>query len=245
MNWWDTYFDSNYLKLFSYTEKSARFEVESLVRLLNLKPPKKILDLCCGFGRHAIVLASKGFDVTGLDLSETILQQARLKAEKLGIKLDLEKKDMRDIQHLNEFDVIINLFTAFGFFDSESEDLLVLQGIHRALKPDGQFVIDTINRDFAIQARKLQSWNIDNGSVILEERFFDFFKSRLEIVHHIVDNNGRKEKLESSFRLYTLKEMLDLFSQSGLTLTEVYGDFDGSQYSAQSPRMILVARREN
>ena len=245
MNWWDTYFDNNYLKLFSYTEKSARFEVESLVRLLNLKPPKKILDLCCGFGRHAIVLAGKGFDVTGLDLSETILQQARLKAEKLRIKLDLEKRDMRDIQYLNEFDVIINLFTAFGFFDSESEDLLVLQGIHRALKPDGQFVIDTINCDFAIQARKLQSWNIDNGSVILEERFFDFFKSRLEIVHHIVENNGQKEKLESSFRLYTLKEMLDLFSRSGLTLTEVYGDFDGSQYSAQSPRMILVARREN
>jgi len=243
--WWKKYFDEHYLKLYSYTEKSAASEVDAILRMLNITRPSRILDLCCGFGRHSIILAKKGHQVTGLDLSEKFLQKARDKADMLNLRLELEQRDMRDIQHMNEFDAVINLFTAFGFFDSEADDLMVLQGISRALKPDGQFLIDTINRDNVIYSRQTQTWTIENGLVVLEERFFDFFKSRLEIAHHLVENSGVKRKLESSFRLYTLREMLDMFSRAGLTLTDVYGDFDGSHYNANSPRMILVARRED
>jgi len=244
MKWWETYFDENYLKLYSHTEKNAPFEVEGIIKLLGIKPAAEILDLGCGFGRHSIVLASKGFNVTGLDLSESVLQQARRKADMLKINLELVKQDMRDIPHFNKFDAVINLFTAFGIFDTEAEDLLVLQGVAKALKPGGQFLIDTINRDYVVHTKHYQSWDIDNGSIILEERLFDFFRSRLEITHQLVDNNCLNRKLESSFRLYTLTEMLDMFSQTGLTLTNVYGNFDGSQYTGESPRMILVARRE-
>lgn len=245
MKWWETYFDENYLQLYSHTEKSAPCEVEGIIKILGIEPGAEIMDLCCGFGRHSIVLASKGFNVTGLDLSESVLQQARRKADMLKIKLELIKQDMRDIQHFNKFDAVINLYTAFGFFDSESEDLLVLQGVSRALKPGGQFLIDTINRDYVVHTKHYQSWNIDNGSVILEERVFDFFTSRLEIIHQLIDRDGSKRKLESSFRLYTLTEMLDMFNKTGLTLTKVYGNFDGSQYTGESPRMILVARRKH
>jgi hypothetical protein len=81
--------------------------------------------------------------------------------------------------------------------------------------------------------------------VVLEERFFDFFKSRLEITLELVQKTEKNRRLEYSFRLYTLTEMLNLFSKAGLELTDVYGDFDGSQYSAASPRMILVARKKD
>jgi 2-polyprenyl-3-methyl-5-hydroxy-6-metoxy-1,4-benzoquinol methylase len=245
MDWWEKYFDDNYLKLYSYTENSAPTEVESVLRMLNLKPPAKILDLCCGFGRHSLVLARNGFEVTGLDLSERFLAQARRKADESGIKITLEQRDMREIQHENEFDAVINLFTAFGFFHTEAEDIKVLKGVAKALKPDGQFIIDSINRDYVIHSGQWQRWNIENGTAILEERFFDFFKSRLEIIHHLVNHKTQDRKLESSFRLYTLREMLAMFAKIGLVLTDVYGDFDGSQYSAKSPRMILVARRQD
>jgi len=245
MDWWEKYFDDNYLKLYSYTENSAPTEVEGVLRMLNIRPPAKILDLCCGFGRHSLVLAHNGFEVTGLDLSERFLAQARRKAEELNINITLEQRDMRDIQHENEFDAVINLFTAFGFFHTEAEDLKVLKGVAKALKPDGQFIIDSINRDYVIHSGQWQRWNIENGTAILEERFFDFFKSRLEIVHHMVNHKIQDRKLESSFRLYTLREILAMFAQIGLVLTDVYGDFDGSQYSAKSPRMILVARRQD
>jgi len=245
MDWWEKYFDDDYLKLYSYTENSAHQEVESVLRMLNIKPPAKILDLCCGFGRHAVVLAKSGFDVTGLDLSERFLAKARHKAELLDVNISLEHSDMRNIEYEKEYDAIINLFTAFGFFDSEEEDLKVLKGVTRALKPDGQFIFDSINRDYVIHSGQWQRWSMENGTAVLEERFFDFFKSRLEINHRLVNHNPKNRKLESSFRLYTLREMLGMFAKVGLTLTEVYGDFDGSQFSAKSPRMILVARRQD
>jgi len=245
MEWWEKYFDDNYLKLYSYTESNAVSEVEGVLRMLNINPPAKILDLCCGFGRHSLVLAQSGFEVTGLDLSEQFLEHARTKAADAALNLTLERCDMREIQHKEEFDAVINLFTAFGLFNTETEDLRVLQGVAKALKPDGQFVIDTVNRDYAVHAGQFQTWKMQNGIAILEERFFDFFKSRLEIVHHLIEEGNSRRKLESSFRLYTLREMLDMFAAAGLTLTDVYGNFDGSQYSAQSPRMILVARRQD
>lgn len=245
MSWWEKYGDNNYLCLYSYTEQSAAFEVEGIIRMLDISPPAKILDLCCGFGRHSLVLARAGFDVTGIDISQTFLDHAKKKAHEIDVYIELECRDMRHIHHQEEFDAVINLFTAFGFFDSETEDQQVLDGVARALKPDGQFLIDTINRDHVIHSGQFQTWNIRNGLTILEERFFDFFKSRLEIVNHIVDKVNGDRKIESSYRLYTLREMLDMFDRAGLMLTDVYGDFDGSQYSAKSPRMILVARRRN
>jgi len=243
--WWDKYFNDDYLKLYWHTEKSAPLEVDGILRMLQIEPPAKILDLCCGFGRHSVVLAKKGYDVTGLDLSEKFLRKAHEKAVSLKVNLKLEQRDMRDIQHFNEFDAVINLFTAFGLFDSESEDIKVLQGVVESLKPDGQFLIDTINRDNIIHSLQPKRWSIENGTVILEERFFDFFKSRLEIDHQLIVDGGKKRRLESSFRLYTLTEMLDMFDKVGLVLTDVYGDFDGSLYLANSPRMILVARKKD
>ncbi len=243
MNWWSRYYDDNYLNIFSYTEQSAETEVEGIVRMLNLTPPSRILDLCCGFGRHSLILAERGYDVTGLDISKAFLDYASSKADQRGIKLKLEQRDMRDIEHDNEFDAVINIFTAFGFFDNEQEDLKVLESVVQALKPEGKFVIDTLNRDYVIHSGQYQTWKQRNGSTVLEERFFDFFKSRLEISHHLIDIEKGDRKLESSFRLYTLTEMLDMFDKAGLMLTDVYGNFDGSLYSGQSPRMILVARR--
>jgi cyclopropane fatty-acyl-phospholipid synthase-like methyltransferase len=245
MDWWKKYFDDNYLCLYSYTEQSAASEVDGIIRMLNISPPAKILDLCCGFGRHSLVLARSGFDVTGIDISQTFLDYAKRKAREMDVSIELESRDMRQIHHEEEFDAVINLFTAFGFFDNEAEDQKVLNGVARAMKPDGQFLIDTINRDHVIHSGQFQRWNLRNKLTILEERFFDFFKSRLEIVHHLIDEKNGDRKLESSFRLYTLREMLDMFDRAGLMLTDVYGDFDGSQYSGQSPRMILVARRRD
>ena len=245
MNWWARYYDDNYLNIFTEIEQNAATatEVEGIIRMLGLMPPARILDLCCGFGRHSLVLAERGFDVTGLDISQSFLDYAKSRADEQGVYLQIERCDMREMQHEQEFDAVINIFTAFGFFDNEAEDLKVLQAVSRALKPNGQFVIDTINRDFVVHAGQFQTWKQRNGTTVLEERFFDFFKSRIEIIHHLIDKEKGDRKLESSFRLYTLTEMLEMFDRAGLMLTDVYGDFNGSIYSGDSPRMILVARR--
>ena len=134
MEWWKKYFSEDYLKLYKHDENETSREAEAIIRMLQIEPGKHVLDLACGFGRHAVVLAQKGLKVTGYDLSEGFLKKAKELSETVSVKLDLKQGDMRDIPYENKFDACINMFTAFGFFESEKDDLKVLKGVRKALK---------------------------------------------------------------------------------------------------------------
>jgi SAM-dependent methyltransferase len=244
MEWWRKYFSEDYLKLYKHDIAETTREADAIIRMLQPEPEANILDLACGFGRHSVVLAQKGYHITGYDLSESFLNKARELAETLKVSIDLKQGDMREIPFENQFDAIINMFTAFGFFDNEQEDLKVLKGVHKALKPGGQFLIDVINRETASQAEMPRRWIKENHAFLLEERVFDFFRSRLELTNLLILQSGEVKQANYSIRLYTLTEMLELFNASGLVLIDVYGDFSGALYNANSPRMILVAQKE-
>jgi SAM-dependent methyltransferase len=244
MEWWKKYFSEDYLRLYRHDEGVSSREVSGIMRMLQLENGQRILDLACGFGRHSLLLAQKGFDVTGYDLSESFLKKAKEMADSLLVGLDLKQGDMREIPYEEEFDAVINMFTAFGFFDREEEDLKVLQGVYKALKPGGQFLMDVINREYALADLNQRRWTNENSSYLLEERFFDYFNSRIELTNRLIQSSGEVKEANYSIRLYTLTEMLGMFNKVGLVLTDVYGNFDGEHYSAKSPRMILVAARE-
>jgi SAM-dependent methyltransferase len=244
MEWWRKYFSDDYLKLYKHDIAESTREADAIIRMLQPEPEANILDLACGFGRHSVVLAQKGYHVTGYDLSEGFLNKARELAETLKVKIDLTQGDMREIPYENKFDAVINMFTAFGFFENEQEDLKVLKGVHRALKPGGQFLLDVINREVAVCADVPRRWIRENHAFLLEERVFDFFRSRLEMTNMLILQNGEVKQVNFSIRLYTLTEMLELFNAAGLVLIDVYGDFTGTLYNADSPRMILVAQKE-
>jgi SAM-dependent methyltransferase len=244
MEWWKKYFSEDYLKLYRHDEGESSREVSAVIRMLQLQEGQRVLDLACGFGRHSVLLAQKGFNVTGYDLSDSFLKKAKEIADSLLVGLDLKQGDMREIPYEEEFDAVINMFTAFGFFDREDEDLEVLKGVYKALKPGGQFLMDVINREFALADLSHRRWTNENSSYLLEERFFDYFNSRLELTNRLILADGQIKEADYSIRLYTLTEMLDMFNEANLVLTDVYGNFDGELYSARSPRMILVATKE-
>jgi len=244
MEWWKKYFSEDYLKLYGHDEGESSREVSAVIRMLQLEEGQRVLDLACGFGRHSVLLAQKGFNVTGYDLSDSFLKKAKEIADSLLVGLDLKQGDMREIPYEEEFDAAINMFTAFGFFDREEEDLEVLKGVYKSLKPGGQFLMDVINREFALADLSHRRWTNENSSYLLEERFFDYFNSRLELTNRLILANGQIKEANYSIRLYTLTEMLDMFNKANLVLTDVYGNFDGELYSARSPRMILVSTRE-
>jgi len=245
MEWWKKYFSEDYLKLYRHDEGESSHEVSAVIRMLQLEGGQRVLDLACGFGRHSVILAQKGFDVTGYDLSDSFLRKAKEIADSLMVGMDIRQGDMREIPYTEEFDAVINMFTAFGFFDREDEDLEVLKGVYKALKPGGQFLMDVINREYALADLIQRRWANENSSYLLEERFFDYFNSRLELTNRLILSSGEVKVANYSIRLYTLTEMLEMFNKAKLVLTDVYGNFDGELYSAKSPRMILVASKES
>ena len=144
------FFGDDYRAAYRSTLTDERSDAETAFAAwtLGLSAGQEILDLCCGHGRHALRLAEAGMKVTGLDLSEKYLAEARNAAEERGIPLELVRGDMRHIPFVRRFDAVINMFSAFGYLESEADDQQVLEAVHDALKPGGSALIDMLNREW-------------------------------------------------------------------------------------------------
>jgi len=237
--WFESFFGPDYLKQYEHTTTSQ--EVDSLEKILHLRKGSRILDLACGAGRHSIELASRGYDVLGYDLSETLLRAARAEARKASVKAKFVRGDMRELPYRGEFDAAINMFTSFGYFDSTEEDRKVLVGVSRALRPRGKFVMERFNRDALATVLPDQSWRVrPDGSVILQEDSFDVLLDRYETRQVVIDHAGTREH-QGSVRAYTFPELREMFESAGLFVHRVLGGLDLSQYTPRSRRMVLYA----
>jgi SAM-dependent methyltransferase len=206
----------------SLTGKGTDQQVETLVSALGLDRPLKILDLACGYGRHANRLAVLGHQVTGVDLTEGFLELARKDAL------------MRD--------VVLCLFTAFGYFDDE-ENLGVLQQVVRALKPGGRFVLDIQNRDFFMKIMLPAIVNEKEGNLMVDRTYFDIETGRLYNRRFVIRDGIRRDK-PFFVRLYSLTEIRPLLRHAGLIIDRVLGSWDGQPISLDSGRMIIIARKD-
>ena len=245
--WYRAFFGQDYLDAYGhrFTPERAERETAFIQKVLHLGPGDELLDLCCGHGRHAVPLADRGLRVTGQDLNEDYLRMARRAASEQGVALQTICGDMREIPFESRFDAIVNLFSAFGYFESENEDRKVLAEIARALKPGGRVLLDLVNREWVIANPFPNEWRSDDrGRIYLEHREVDLLHSRNHVTFTIVEPDGtRRESVGHHFRLYTLAEMLAMLESTGLAFIAAYGDFDGAPYTASSQRMIVTACR--
>ena len=245
--WYQEFFIDDYVKAYRHrlTEESTVREVAFVEQALGLKPGQSILDLCCGYGRHSIILARHGFRVTGQDLSAAFLEQAKQSAEAEGLSLEVVLSDMRQIPFEDHFDAVINMFTSFGYLESEEEDMQVLHQVSKALKPGGHLLMDMINREWVVSNYiPDESHEDDEGIVYLEHREIDLATSRSHVTFTIVLPDGtRRSSAGHHVRLYTLTETIRMLEQAGLALEHVYGGFEGEPYSLATRRMIVVARK--
>jgi SAM-dependent methyltransferase len=244
--WYVTFFGEEYFQIYDPMlpeERTAR-EVEGISILLALPPGSRILDLACGHGRHAIRLAERGYRVTGQDLSEIFLERARADAEAHAVDVRWIHDDMREIHFENEFDGVINIFTAFGYLESDDEDQRVLEQVHKALRPGGRFLLETMHRDALV--RGFQPFGVmrhEDGLLVTEERHFDQLEGRAVVRVTLLYPDGRRTELSHAARTYTLTELARMLARAGLQLQAIYGGLDGSPLTLDSRRLVMIAEK--
>ena len=244
--WYRSFFGKDYLDVYGHllTRDRSEAEAEFVIRALGLKPGDRILDLCCGTGRHAVLLARAGLEVTGLDMSEEYLALARSAAREAGVKVRLVCGDMREIPFSGEFDAAVNMFTAFGYFDDEADDQRVIDGAAAALKPGGRLLLDLLNRDWvAANYVRSESREGEDGTIYQERRDFDPVVGRNHVEFTITSPNGSERQTSHHIRLYVATEISSMLDRAGLIVERSYGGYDGSRLTVETRRMILVARK--
>ena len=243
--WYENFYGRDYVQALVPSLTNSVKEAEFAASTLDMKASDKVLDLCCGQGRHAVLLAAKGIAVTGQDQSAEYLEDARKAAVNDGVDLPLVHSDMRDIPFGSKFDYVINMFTSFGYFDSEDDDRKVLKEIAKALKPGGQTMIDLLNRDWVIANNEPSERRVnEDGTVVLERRSLNLESNRNEVSFTIIDPDGnQRESYGHRIRLYTLEEIAEMMRSVGLEFQRAFGGFDSEPYSASTRRMIVIARK--
>lgn len=243
MEWYKDWFGKEYLLVYPHrNESEAKRQIDFLEKYVGISKDEKILDLCCGNGRHAIELKKLGYDVIGIDLSEELLDSARKKASENNIDIKLIRCDMREIPYESYFDLVVQFFTSFGYFDTDEENQKVLSAISRSLKVGGKFLIDYLNPDYVVNNLVEKDEKTLSGLLIKQERWIDSLKCRVNKKITIIAN-GESSVFNESVRMYSLDEIKVMLGKSELRLTDVYGDFDGAEYNVNSPRMILIGRK--
>jgi SAM-dependent methyltransferase len=223
---------------------NAPMEVDAIIALLDVPEGARVLDLCCGVGRHAIELARRGFRVTGVDRTEIYLERARGTADAEGLDVELVREDMRTFRRPGAFDVVLNLFTSFGYFDDPADDLRVLRHVHESLAPGGRFVAEMMGKEVLAERFQERDWNwIGEGEgVFLEERRITDDWGRCAN-RWILIRGDRRSEYRFVHRLYSAVELAALFREAGFSAVDAYGSLAGEPYDHLARRLVVVGRR--
>ncbi len=236
--WWDDFFPAFRPVFGIKPQKTTNAEVRYLLKKLNLKPGRSFLDCACGIGRIALPLAKAGVKVTGVDITPSYLEEMQAVANRRKLKITSLRKDMRRIDFENRFDAAGNLWTSIGFFEKESDNLLAIRKMFRALKPGGRFVLHVINRDWIVKHFAPSDWSEVGGIRILETRGFDLATSRSQSVWRFLNDSGERV-LEASIRMYAFHEVIAMFKAVGFVDIEGFGSMNEDPVSFDS-RMMWV-----
>lgn len=243
--WYEQSFGSDYMLVYKHRDwENANKEVQKMVDWLKLPQHSQVLDIGCGMGRHALALADFGFSVTGIDLSEILLEEAR--SHDGAHTVEWVQGDMRELPfQAGKFDATFNLFTSFGYFSLEEDNVKVLQHIRRVLRGNGSFLIDFLNPVYVEQHLVPNSERLDEetGILIEEVRSITGGWVQKEITLTSPNPQDKPRQYLEQVKLYQRDWFERHLAESGLHLEQVYGHYDGSSYDESvSPRMIMTGR---
>lgn len=245
--WFVDLFDEDYLRTLPFlTPQATQAEAEFVIDAMGISPGAQLLDLGCGYGRHAMELAARGYHVVGLDMSTPLLVRGGEEAQRRGLQINFIRGDMRELDFESQFDGVYCLFSTFGYFDDETNKKTIAN-VARALKPGGRLLVEILNRDYLIADLPTRVWWEGDGCVVLEEVELNYFSSRIQINRSLVFDDGRQLEQEISVRAYSLHEVGKLLHAAGFRVLEVSGGYHtrGRFFGNQSRHIIVLAERKD
>ena len=245
-SWFKKVFTDEYLRTLpeGFEQQGAR-DISFITESLSLQEGARILDLACGFGRHTIPLARSGYEMAGLDLSMPLLQRALSNAQRHNLSIKFIHGDMRSMNFNGIFDGCFLWYSSFGYFD-DLTNFKVLQGVTRALKPGGRFLLDMLNRDYVVAEMPARTWWEGSDCIFLEEVDFDDATSVIHTKRSFIYEDGTPPLEQNTYiRLYSMHEILNLLQGAGLRALEVSGELHhpGVFLGPNSSRMIILAEK--
>lgn len=237
--WYKEWFNSPYYHLL-YRHRDnheAKMFLNNLRKTLHFKPSSHILDLACGRGRHAIYLNSLGFEVTGVDLSEANIRYAK---QYENDRLHFAIHDMKEVYKPQAFDVVLNLFTSFGYFRNDEDNQQVISSVYTMLKPCGVFVLDYLNVSLIQPNEKVQEIKIDD----VEFRTLKYIENdRIIKKIQVIDSNNRYDFYEK-VKYYTADTLCKMIENQNLKIQHIYGNYQLSTFEPSiSERVIIVSSK--
>jgi SAM-dependent methyltransferase len=221
---------------------AAKEEVNRIVALTQCSDGK-VLDLCCGPGRHSVEFAQRSFQVTGVDRSPFLLERAREHASNSGASVEWVMEDMRNFVRPAMFDLACCLFTSFGYFENEQDNLKVLRNLHQSLKPGGALVIEVLGKE-----RLMRTWQnaicaqLADGSLVVQRPQLRDDCCRVHADWTLIQD-GHARSFSFEHTIYSGRELKDRLLSCGFERAELFGDLQGSPYDLEATRLVAVARK--
>lgn len=238
--WFQFWFNSPYYHIL-YSQRNdaeAEFLIDNLSVFLAPKKDSKILDIACGRGRHAVYLHKKGYDVTGIDLSEQSIRYAQQFEQK---NLHFFVHDMRKLAYINYFDIAMNLFTSFGYFETEKEHINALKAFRKGLKSDGTLVIDYFNTVKILKNLTHQEIKTVDG---IEFHLHKFVAEGKIIKHINFEHRLKTFAFEERVQAFVLEDFERMLSKAGLQITTKFGSYSLEEFDeVKSDRLILICKK--
>ena len=234
--WYASWFDTPYYHILYKDRDYAEAQgfMDNLSSYLNLPEQGEILDLACGKGRHSVYLNSIGYRVTGVDLSENSIAYAK---QFENDSLHFEVHDMCQ-PYLKQFDAVFNLFTSFGYFEDEADNLKTIQAIQANLNEFGFGVIDFMNIEFVINNLVSENTKTVEGIAFKQKRYVE---NGYLIKDISFEDAGETFNYQEKVKVLTLKDFEDLFEKAGVHLLDIFGDYKLHKFDKNtSERLIMI-----
>lgn len=239
--WFSGWFDSPYYHILyaARDDAEAQFFIDNLLEFIQPETTAHMLDLACGKGRHSIYMNSKGHHVTGIDLSPESIEYA---SQFANDRLNFEVGDMRQLAADREYDYVLNLFTSFGYFEKDQDNLRAIEAISKALKPGGTLVLDFLNAHKTIANLVPTEVKTSNG---IEFHIRREYKDGFIVKTIAFEADGQQFEFEEKVRALKLSDFESHFNATGLQIINTFGDYALNGYeTTQSDRLILIARKQ-